>query len=337
MRKYLEPDDVLFLTHIDNTPLLERVKSINNRIIFYSVVPDTFFCYGIHMNWICNQKQAALNFINVLYQNDALYFMDGPNVKAVYDKGGDRLGDVQFLPVPVKSYIQKTREANPSKELNITYLGRGNSDWKVYPVVKILEDLNQSGVAAKLTVITDINDMYQQMIHDYIPNNTIQIDYINNLYGESLDEYLFNNSSLHIAMGTSALEGAVLGVPTILIDYSKQKFPDHYLYRWLFECKDYCLGGEVVDGILPYTEGKTLDRIIDEISNDEEYRNISKKCLNYVNENHSICRFVDIIINAIERTTMTTQMYCSTRFSKNMRYIKPLLNLASKIKHLNFK
>ena len=337
LNKYLDKDDVLFLTHIDNTPLLEKIKKKNNRLIFYSVIPDTFFCYGIHMNWLCNQKKAALDFINVLYNNKALYFMDGPNIKAVYSRGGNFIKEAQYLPVPVISYTKKIREYAPSKKLHITYLGRGNSEWKVYPLIKVIEDLKKYGITAKLSIITDVNDMFQHMIREFIPNNTIEIEYINNLYGDELEVYLYNNSSLHIAMGTSALEAAKLGIPTILIDFSKTKFPENYYYRWIFECEDYCLAGEIVDGVLPYSMGHTLDCIFDSISKKEDYKIISKKCLNYVNDNHSISNFIDILTSAIENTTMTTLKYCSTRFSKNMLYVKPIMNIASKIKHFKFR
>lgn len=336
LKEFLDSDDVLFLTHIDNTPLLERIKGLNNKLVFYSVIPDTFFCYGIHMNWVCNQKKAALAFVNELYTSQALYFMDGPNVKAVYDQGGRSMEDVRYLPVPVISYTNKTREVNPSKKLHITYLGRGNSEWKIYPVIKVLEDLNRSNIKAKLTVITDVNTMYQQMIQRFIPNNKVEIAYINNLYGEGLEDYLYNYSSFHIAMGTSALEAAKLGIPTVLIDFSKQKFPDDYLYRWIFECKDYCLAGEIVHGVLPYREGRSLEEICMALLVEEDYGRISQECLAYVKSNHSIGRFVDILCKAMKETNMTTQKYCSTRFSKNMLYVKPVMNIASKMKHFKF-
>lgn len=333
LKDYLTEDDQLVLTTVDDTPLLEKIKKLNNKLIFYSVHPDTFFWYGHHMDWICSQKAAAIKLIQSLYENNALYLMDGPNLLSIKRRGWSVDNYNDFLPVPVKSYIEITRDCNPSDIFNITYLGRGNEDWKIFPVIKILKDLNKYSMNIKMTVITDTNSMFVEMINHYIPNNRINVEYINNLYGSSLDDYLYHNSSLHISMGTSALEGAKLGIPTILIDYSKEEFPDNYLYRWLYESKDYSLAGEIRDSVLPYNYGNTLSEMIKSISDSQSYKMVSDNCREYVENNHLISVFVDRLEDAFKKTTMTSKMYCNTRFSKNMYYIKPIVNFASKIKH----
>lgn len=187
---------------------------------------------------------------------------------------------------------------------------------------------------ARLTIITDVNTLFEQMIKKYIPNNRVTVSYINNLHGEDLEDYLYNNSTLHIAMGTSALEGAKLGIPTILIDYSKQKFPDNYKYRWLYECEDYCLAGEVKNGQLPYEKGKSFKEIWQSIATEEGYKNESEKCRQYNDFNHSICSFADRLEEACNKTTMTTQIYCNTKFSNNLySYLQsPLRIIGTRIK-----
>ena len=334
LENFISSDDVIVLTNINDTPLLEKIKHKKNKIVFYSVHPDTFFSsYPFYMDYLCNQKQKALELISILYEHHSLHFMDWPNLKAVYDKGDIKFDKISYLPVPVMSYLNKYRNTRPAVPFIITSLGRGNDTEKVYPILKVLEDLNRIGATVKLSIITDINTLYQQMIKEYVPNNQIKIDYINNLQGESLDNYLLQYSSLHIAQGTSALEGAKLGIPTILIDAAREKFPDNYLYRWLYECEDFCLGGEIKNGQLPYNNGRSLSEILETISTDEGYRKESEACRLYLEKNHSIKSFVDRLEEACNKTTMTTSDYCNTRFSKNMYYILPLITCAAKIKN----
>lgn len=331
---FIDPDDVIILTHIDNSPLLEKIKNKNNRIVFYSVHPDTFFTYWKRMDKLCNQKEETLLFIRTLLSHNALYFMDGPNLAALYNKGLEHQNNISYLPVPVMSYLNIHRNFKPENETCITYLGRGDSEWKVYPVIKVIEDLNSLDAKYKLTIITDRNDLYKKMIGEYVPSNRIRIDYVNGLVGEELERYLLKYSMLHISMGTSALEGAKMGIPTILIDLSKQKFPDYYKYRWLYECVDYTLAGDIIDGKLPFDIGTSLDIKLKEISSAECYKRVSISCREYVYNNHSIDGFIDKLMIACGDSRMTTLLYCKTRFSKNMYYIRPIFMIAKKIKRI---
>ena len=335
---FLAPDDVIVLTNINNTPLLERIKILNNRIIFYSVHPQVFFVYNKKMNWMCRQEEAVLELADVLYSNNALYIMDGPNLKALTEKGWHH-GEISWLPVPFVNSLNKRKYNNDisNRPLRLTYIGRGDWDNKIYPAIKVLEDLNQISTICELHVITNEIDSFERLFSKYVSANKIKIVYKLNLYGEELDNYLLKNSDIHIAMGTSALEGAKLGIPTILIDLSEKEFPPYYKYRWLYECEEYCLGGEIIDDVLPYCTGTSLKDKIIEISTIEGWNQIGEKCSIYANDNHSIKIFVDTLLNAAQSTTMTAQMYCNTRFSKNMKYILPVLEKLSKIKkHIGF-
>lgn len=332
LNNYITHEDIIILTKVNDSPLLEAIKKKNNKLLFYSVHPDTFFGYLPQMKYFCNPRKAALNLVEVLNDHDCLYFMDWPNVKGVYDRGGKTMEKIRYLPIPVMSYSNKYRNNKPSSIFNITYIGRGNDKWKVFPVIKILEDLNKLKKEIQLTIITDSNTLFKQMINEFVLNNNIIIHFINNIYGEKLEQYLLENSTLHISMGTSALEGAKLGIPTIVIDYSKQKFPDYYLYRWLYECENYCLAGEIKDGILPYSTGRNLGDIIDLISTEEGYTKESLACRTYLNKNHSIQSFISNIEDACKITRMTSQDYCKTNFSRCKYRIEPFLISMAKVK-----
>ena len=330
-KPYLDADDVIVLTHVFNTQLLENIKELNNRVIFYSVHPQVFFNYNRWMDRLCNQKKHAIELVDLLYRNHALYIMDGPNLKALTDCGWHP-ESVDWLPVPVNNYTGESSKFLQAQPLHITYLGRGNEDYKIYPLIKVLQDLNQSDTDCRLSIITDTNERFIELIKELVPGNRIAVDYLSNLQGEALDAYLLEQSSLHIAMGTSALEGAKMGIPSILIDWSEEEFPSNYRYRWLYECDDYCLGAQIINGELPYDNGTTLADKIKEISTLQGFKAVSDSCREYVEKNHSIRSFTDTLLEADKRTTMTCRMYCRTRFSRNMKNIRPVILKIGEIK-----
>ncbi len=47
------------------------------------------------------------------------------------------------------------------------------------------------------------------------------------------------------AMGTSTLDGAKLGIPTVRLDYSYKSIPKNYKYKFFHEVKGYSMGERV--------------------------------------------------------------------------------------------
>lgn len=328
---FLDNTDVILLTHINNTPLLEQLKNKGIRILFYSVHPDTFFVYNRYMK-VFAQKSAALQLVSLLLSKKALVFMDTPNVEGVNRRGGKLCTkEMEYLPIPIHSTKKISRIMHQPNGISITYIGRGNADWKVYPIVRVVKDLQKIAKDITLTIITDKTELFEAMIKKAVPENHLNITYKTGLSGESLSNYLAENSDLHISMGTSALEGARLGVPTILIDYSYNQFPDNYLYRWLFECKGFCLAEDITN--VSSFEGYTIDEIINSISDSSKYMELSLACYDYVQKNHSADNYIIKLIDYCENTHMTVNDYCRTRFSFNMKWVNSVVVKLSNYKN----
>ena len=312
--KDIQTDDVVCITDISRALLLFFNRNYIKRVFFYSIHPDTFFYGKPWMKKIPNYKRYVFGLLNFLLEKNALYFMDGPNVRGLERRGFviDK-NKIRYIPVPVMMETGMKRTNNYLNEVcRITYVGRGWEKWKIYPVIKMLEDLNQIGKKCSLTIITDTKEMFESMILKYIPNNNIKIKYMFGLSGKSLEEYLLYNSDVHFSMGISALEGAKLGIPTILLDASHKKFPPNYKYHWLFETKEYSLADFIDD----YTtfEGHSIDDIFDTLYNNDLYQINSDKCYNYVLQYHSQAESVDKLLNAAESTQLSANEFCCSMF-----------------------
>ena len=205
---YIDEKDVIFLTHLANNELLRDIRHLNNRIIFYVVHPDTFFSYH-YFHKLFRYNKRSLELIKVLSKKNALCLMDQPNLDAIERRGLILERPIDFLPDPICANTNNKRDNGKIiSRHNITYIGRGNDDWKIYPVIKVLQDLNKLEESVTFTICTDTDTRFKAFLSKYIPQNKIHINYKINLFGKDLDQYLINNSWLHISMGTSALEGA---------------------------------------------------------------------------------------------------------------------------------
>lgn len=321
LSSFLDMEDVIFLTHLDNVELLDCLYKINNKIIFYTVHPDTFFIDSRFFS-LCNYTSKALQFIALLEKKNALYIMDRTNADAIERRGLELTKPINYLPVPIRIDKKLVRSQNDHPLLrNVTYIGRGNDDWKIYPVIKILQDLNKLEGNYKFTICTDKDVRYKELIDLYVPNNKLIIEYKINLFGSELDEFLIKFSWLHISMGTSALEGAKLGIPTILIDYSKNLFPDNYVYKWLFEADGFSLADEILPNMI--MKGRPLEDIVIQLEIDNSYSHIAELCFKYVMDNHSLSTFVDKLNEACKVSEMTVQDYCNSSLTIFLKYIKP--------------
>ncbi|WP_446787212.1 hypothetical protein, partial [Macellibacteroides fermentans] len=118
--------------------------------------------------------------------------------------------------------------------------------------------------------------------------------------GENLDRFLLDKIDVLVAMGTSALEGAKLGVPTVLLDFSYGNVPEGYRFRMLFESEYYGLA-DLIDDSHIETGNKSLEQIIENIQ--VKYSDLSEKTFDYCARNHSISSVCEKFMSALEEAT----------------------------------
>ena len=80
----------------------------------------------------------------------------------------------------------------------------------------------------------------ESIVKSFKPRKGLEIRFLGTIV-TNLDEILLEHDVV-FAMGTSALEAAKLGIPSVLMDASYYEFPKDYRYRWLFESEEYVLG-----------------------------------------------------------------------------------------------
>ena len=232
----VEPNDPSLPTKVQKDDLLLDFGTFREHCALATVNPR-FLLWRIFPGLQCASRLASflcrLTFLR-LDALDSLFFMDN-ECHSTASKELRHAFTKRILPVPIpigeRHYIAKPL----SERINITYIGRGGRIWKITPLKKLAQDLSQvAGQLFHLHVFTDTNELFARELQPFL-SSALQVSYHYGYTGEKLSQKLLELGDLHYSMGTACLEGAALGIPTILADASYEDFPEEYRYRWLFE------------------------------------------------------------------------------------------------------
>lgn len=316
LSNHIAVTDIVVLMYF-SIKILSGLEKNNPKILFYSIFPEIFKSYSSFFGF--SLKKNLLNLVNSLNKGGALNFMDFSNYNYLSKNHNFTTNNVSFIPVPIVGQEEVMYNAYPRKvNLKITYIGRGDEKWKIFPVVKIIQDLSDINLNFEFHIITTTTELYKKLLDPLlIENKKISIKYKLGLSGASLTNYLIVNSDLHFSMGTAALEASVLGIPTVLVDYSHDYFPDSYRYRWIYEDNSFYNLGFLIDNLNKDFIGAQMCEIIGVLSDEKKLKEISSKCYDYSVQNHSLGASVNFLIAASKATN-----YRSNDLIKNSVYLR---------------
>ena len=240
-------------------------------------------------------------FVEELNRRRAIFFMDGENYRVTRDWLGARLPDPIFIPVPsdaatVNRGTDRNRPAGAP--LSFGWLGR-LADFKMPILLHLLRRLSEHarsrGTSIEFHVIGDGPEA-AAIGGAALEHPTFRIVMAGRITGGALDDYLSENLDVLAAMGTSALEGARLGIPTLLLDISYHSVDGDYIFRWLHDTRDFTLG-EILQPRHFARGNDSLERVIDTVVQDRPA--LSRKAFDYYRRSHSIdevaARFADAV------------------------------------------
>jgi hypothetical protein len=291
INSFVFPDDIIIDTGFGGS--LFRFYKINPYFLFWNVYPIALGSKGKTRFRKILLKRIIMN----MQRNFGLFFMDDSGVKNIKQVYGIEK-NIHYLPVPIEipsidneTTLPDITVKNIKKFIPISYIGRAEL-WKVVPVKKIL--INLELISAELNkcfcfhIITDNKEEFEKLL-DFQPSESIVIEYHTNLFGEKLRKFLFSEILINFAMGSSCLESAAVGVPSIILDFYSFSTTSNLFkckYRWLFEATNYNLGN-----LLEHEQeatGHELSEMFKNITSDVYMKDISDKCYTYVKRNHNL-------------------------------------------------
>ena len=198
----------------------------------------------------------------------------------------------------------------------ISYIGR-SCTWKITPVVKLVEDLFDSGIEIEnFMIFTDSANTFDQYMESFLSNAQYSffkdiVEYKENLGMEEIVKNI-KYCQLNFAMATAALDVASYKLPVISLDFSETKFPNDYKYRFLYDNfgNDNLAQDLNAHKDLCYKSiGNSLQDVLTKSLSDRD--NIIDCNLNYVVANHSVDSVVEKLLLNCTKTSLTFRKYKS--------------------------
>ncbi len=234
-------------------------------------------------------RARLTKFVTHIVENNALVFMDHENVKSTEESVGFVIDNPVFIPIPAeRKEIRKVVARENGGTLHFCWIGRV-VDFKYFILKRLLDDLSilasHSSVEFKVTIVGDGSHLPQLKAHCN-KNDTFNVKFLGHLEESLLDDLLLNNVDILFAMGTSALEGAKFGVPTILLDIAYSDVPATYVYRWLYSRDGSTLGDTLRSFDDEGCSYHSLKLLMGEFLDEEEV--VSQRTYAYFVKNHSM-------------------------------------------------
>jgi hypothetical protein len=197
-----------------------------------------------------------------------------------------------YLPVVIDEASFSLSEVNvaddSARPLSAVWLGRLDLEFKFNILCRVIEDLNSvSEAIEKPIILRIIGDGPGRAALESLcrKKKHLKVDFIGELLTEDLHREIAK-CDLGFAMGTSAIELAAKGVPTILLDFSYGYVDGDYRYRWFYESSSFTLGRSI-DRYTDKSCGNSLkmeDVCSQVLVRRKDFRS---KCYYYALKNHS--------------------------------------------------
>lgn len=326
-KKILVPENTILVlqTELPFCIKKELVIPDNVRLIFWTLHPNNlvlsvlpfpflnnlqFRYFGIYRILVRPLRGHYLKklkeFINLCLEHRAIWFMDQTTLDNTAKFLFTEIKSADFVPVMVSSSTgeqHRTVKHDLSDQINFCWVGR-LCDWKSHILIYTIKQLSILSALYKMQVTYHIvgDGPYKSKIEELQESN----EYFNvEIYGSmepvELGNFLLGNIDIVTGMGTSALEGAKLGIPTLLLDYSHFPVEKDYKFRWLYETKNYDLGHEITDKDI-VDNNDSLKNIL--VSFREMYDYHSKKSFEYFKNSHDIQVTLYKFLEKAEETTL---------------------------------
>ena len=247
-------------------------------------------------------------FTRYIFERDAVVFMDMVNVRTTRKFLDIELIDPLYVPVSVAGDLNlvalRESKNDLKKIVRIAWVGR-IVDFKYYPLLHALETLNELVDKLQLSfqiTIVGSGDYVSKFKKEVINLSKLELFFIENIEPSKLDEFLVSEVDLLIAMGTSALEGAKLGVPTILLDVAYSPISKDYCFKWLYQQNGYSLGN-LVDDTEMEPNNSSLQQLI--LHMQDDFSDISTLTFDYFMNHHEIGHSSYRLLDALKRSVCT--------------------------------
>lgn len=286
----------------------------NIRVLLWSVHPEGLKSAIDNWQRYLFQKKGLNFFANDLdnfIKKKGLFFMDGENFHRQKKYFSFNENSSLFLPIFAEDKVTRKKYYSNSI-IKMGSLGRLSLE-KVMPIINVLEECNDY-LSTNESENIDFHIIGEgeefNRLKEFKANKRLRLIFVGNLLKEDMDNYLVKNVDVLFAMGTSALEGASLGVATVLLDYSFESMSDNKRFQWLFESEEFSLGRN-------FSKDNNYKHSFHDICSyikSGDIADYGKKCLTYFEDNHRLNVTSDLFVRAIDKTDLEIDDLKNSKF-----------------------
>lgn len=260
------------------------------------------------------------HFFELANKKNALVYMEKAHV-FINENHFDLVLKPNILPLGIDVPAYKPKKLQNPKFISICWLGR-LVDFKVYVLQDLIFKINNfckknSNQRIRLYII-GVGNYYNQVKRWTIEYKLDNFDMLmmGQIHGDQLNQFLSEKVDLLCTNGTAILEGAKLGIPSLLIERNLKHYSQGIKCIWLFKCNKEGYVGSMEPHDLPY--GSIEDALCD-LLNDS---NIGSKCYQHVHDHFNIKTIKDKFIQAVNNTNLSQEDIISTGITRNTFWFK---------------
>lgn len=253
-----------------------------------------------------------------IYASNGVVYMDYENVEVNHLLFDLPASLERFLPICVDTVeVSNVLPKHGDSSLHIGWVGR-LTDFKMPALRYIISRADEYAETYRTKIVIHIIGSGEQ--EHLLPQiSRVELRRLGTLPNSELAQYLVENCSVVFAMGTSALESAQLGLPTVLMDASYTLYPHNYGFRWLQETEGFVLGRFLRSRM--DVSGLNFSQVIREAYQNPEVGSCGRE---YVLKNHSIAAVAQKLIEYLSTTKAHTGWARTTGWRRSLQYLKNL-------------
>lgn len=321
------PDSYLVMQSIVlNTMRSELRIAQEQKILFWHLHPYNYqinnlfkidFIDKIINKFRLAEKKKIKESIQIIDKFKGLIFMDGSNFEKTIDSYKLKIKE-NYLPITnLKPNVSSLKiNLDITNELNFSFIGRLTA-FKYYPLIKLLKTINKFVLknidSPKINFFIIGTGEYENSLIKEIKKLNFKVRLLGEInYSDLFDIFFTHNININFSMGTSALDSACIGIPTVVLDYSYIEIDGYPNYKWVYNEKKYSLGRELNKSELTMNNEFSFKELIEEFI--DYHKEISKKTVDYYNHNYGINSVSNLLIKSLEKDHLI--------FSKIEKYSK---------------
>lgn len=295
-------DTKLFFWNCHPFNLVPLMPGIRNWIAQYPKL-----IWFSHKTILLPYNLILKKFYSILITTKSIAFMDIDNLEMTEFVLSQKLYNSSFLPIPVdvpKQNLWVTNSPNlKDKALNCGWIGRV-ADFKHTILKRTIIELKKFAESNKKQIhftLVGSGEYIHELDSELSSTEYFKYTLVNEVPPQNLDSFILSKFDILFSMGTSALESAKLGVPTVLLDFSYGPVSEFYSYKFIYDTKGFSLGKVITSELC--SRKNSIDSILAETLNQPE--KVSEKCYNYTLQNHDIQNIGAELLNKVSQSELT--------------------------------